>query len=209
MIDATYVQFEGKKESSLLTEFFFPSQKEKFQEFLTRLNEYLEKYKKTSDHRALAIIGASIVENELDKFLSVWIKDYKDLKDNKEFTLSLKVELAISLKLIPKQLLNAIVPIRKIRNIFAHHFEIDTFEQAKAKEPKTFEMLANKMNLLNLPVGDDDIKNFQNLIKIIILGLNVYADQLMKIQDYIWKSKNRNRIINQNQILKLKRTIKK
>lgn len=209
MIDATYVNFDGEKESSLFTEFFFPSQKEKFQEFLTRLNEYLEKYKKTSDHRALAIIGASIVENELDKFLSVWIKDYKDLKDNKEFTLSLKVELAISLKLIPKQLLNAIEPIRKIRNIFAHNFEIDTFEQAKVKEPRTFKMLANKMNLLNLPVEDDDIKNFQNLIKIIILGLNVYADQLMKIQDYIWKSKNRNRIINQNKILKLKRTIKK
>ncbi|MFZ3167244.1 MAG: hypothetical protein WA130_06480, partial [Candidatus Methanoperedens sp.] len=37
--------------------------------------------------------------------------------------------------------------------------------------------------------------SLQYLILKIILGLNVYADQLVKIQDYIWKSENLNRII--------------
>ncbi len=205
MIDATDINFEGEKGSSLLTEFLLPSEKEKFQEFLSRLKKYLEKYKTTSDHRALAIIGALIVENELDKFLSVWIKDYRNLKDKKDFNLSLKVELAISMKIIPTKILNAIEPIRKIRNIFAHDFDIDTFEQARKKDPKPFKMLADKINSFNLHIEDDDIKNLENMISMIILGLNVYADQMMKIQDYIWKSKNLNRITKQNKILKLRR----
>jgi len=194
-MDYAKCNFEGEKGSSLLTEFFEPSEMKELQEFLTRLSKYFEKYKKTSDERALAIIGASSVENELDKFLSCWIKDFKNLNNNKELTFSLKVELAISLKLIPKKILNAIEPIRKIRNIFAHNFEIDTFEQAKLKEPKTFQMLANKIKLFNCPVEGDDIKNFQYLIFMIILCLHVYAQQLVKIQDNIWDSENLNEIV--------------
>jgi len=185
------INFEGKKGSSLLTDFFEPSVNKQFEEFLARLNNYFEKYKKTSDHRALAIIGALSVENELDKFLSIWIKGYTE----KNYTANSKIKLAISLKLIPEQILNAIEPINQIRNIFAHDFEIDTFEQAKLRKPEPFRMLANKIKLLNCPVGGDDIKDFQYLILKIILGLNVYADQLVKIQDYIWKTENLNRII--------------
>lgn len=187
---ANMIDFEGEKGSSLLTDFYEPSDMKRLQEFLARLTNYFEKYKK-ADHRALAIIGASTVENELDKFLSIWIKGYENL----DLTSKKKVELAISLKLIPEKILKAIEPINKIRNIFAHDFEVDTFEQAKVKSPKAFQYLANAIKSFNCPVEDDDIKAFEYLILKIMIGLNVYAEQLVKIQDYIWNYENRNRII--------------
>ncbi len=154
------IDFEGEKGSSLLTNFFEPSVNKQFEEFLTRLSNYFEKYKKTSDHRALAIIGASAVENELDKFLSIWIKGYIE----RNYNANSKIKLAISLKLIPEKILKAIEPINQIRNIFAHDFEIDTFEQAKLKKPEAFQMLDIKIKSLNCPVVGDDIKDFQYLI---------------------------------------------
>lgn len=200
MVCTTEVNFGGEKGSSLLNEFLMPTDEQEIQEYLNRLRRKLEKYKMTSDHRALAIIGALIVENELDKFLSIWIKGYNE----KEHSFSAKVKLAISLKLIPQKILDAIEPIMLIRNVFAHDFEIDTFEQAKAKQPGKFQKLPDNLKTLNIPVEDDDINNFKHLITMITLGLNVYADQLTKIQDYIWKSKNQNRIIKQNMILSIK-----
>lgn len=187
----TKINFEGEKGSTLLTDFFEPPLNKQFEEFCIRLTNYFEKYKQTSDHRALAIIGALSVENELDKFLSIWIKGYNE----KDYTASSKVELAISLKLIPEQILKSIKPIYQIRNLFAHNFEIETFEQAKQKKPGLFNALAEKIKSLNCPVESDDIKAFQYLILKIIIGLIVYADQLVKIQDYIWKSENLNMIL--------------
>ncbi|GAJ10534.1 unnamed protein product, partial [marine sediment metagenome] len=41
----------------------------------------------------MAIIGALIIENELDNSLDKWTKIYSHLKNNKDLTFSFKVDL--------------------------------------------------------------------------------------------------------------------
>ena len=86
----------------------------------------------------MVIIGALIIENELDNFLSGWIKIYSHLKNSKDLTFSFKVDLVISLKLIPRRILNAIESIKKIRNVFAHNLDISAFEEAREFDSDSF-----------------------------------------------------------------------
>lgn len=186
----------GQKGDSLFSSpFKYPCDKKDFEETRKKINSYLEKYYETSDDRAFALIGALTIENELDNFLSKWIKDYKRIANNKDFSFSFKVDLAILSKLIPRKILNAIGPIRRIRNIFAHHLDIDTFEKAKELDSKSdkpsFPMLQNKIKTFSTPWNTkDDRLSYQQLIFSIVFGLNVYTKLLAKVQDYIWESEN-------------------
>ena len=201
----------GPKGDSLFSSpFKYPSGKKKGKEIGKKLDSYLEKYRETSDDRAWALVGALAIENELDNFLSKWIKDYKHIADRRDFTFSFKVDLATSSKLIPKKILNAIEPIRKIRNIFAHHLDIDTFEKAKEFDSKSkkssFSMLHNKVKMFTKPWSaeddrlSDDYLSYQQLTIAIILGLNAYAKLLTKVQDHIWKPENLHEIMKSRDI---------
>lgn len=191
----------GQKGGSLFfSPFKYPFDGIDLKETRKRINSYLEKYYETSDDRAFAVIGALTIENELDNFLSKWMKDYKHIANNKDFSFSFKVDLAISSKLIPRKILNAIEPIRRIRNIFAHHLDIDTFEKAKEFDSKSdkpsFPMLHNKIETFGKSWNTkDDRLSYQQLIFSIALGLDVYAKLLAKVQDYIWQSENLNEIM--------------
>ncbi len=196
----------GPKGDSLFSSpFKYPSDKKKGKEIAKKLDSYLEKYRGTSDDRAWALVGALAIENELDNFLSKWIKDYEHIAGRRDFTFSFKVDLATSLKLIPKKILNAIEPIRKIRNIFAHHLDMDTFEKVKEFDSKSkkpsFSMLHNKIKMFAKPWSaednrlSDDYLSYQQLTIAIILGLNVYAKHLAKVQDYVWDPKNLDEIM--------------
>ena len=162
------INIEGEQGDSLFYRTIVHAvNQENFEDIQEKLDSYFEKYGETSDDRALAIIGALIVENELDDFLAKWIKNYKHITNNKDLTFSFKIDLAISLKLIPRRILNAIEPIRKIRNIFAHHLDIDTFEKArefdsKLKEP-SFPKLYDKIKTFIVWDKDDDRQTFKTL----------------------------------------------
>lgn len=194
------INIEGEKGNSLFYRIIIHAvNQENFKDIQEKLDSYLEKYTKTSDDRALAIIGALSVENELDNFLATWIEGYKHIASNKDLTFSFKIDLAISLKLIPRKILNAIEPIRKIRNIFAHHLDIDTFEKAKEFDSKSekpsFPKLYNMIKTFMVWDKEDDKETFKNLIFMIILGLNVYTKHIAKVQDYIGNPENLDKIV--------------
>lgn len=155
-----------------------------------KLDNYLKKYEDTSDERALAIIGSLSIENELDIFLSKWIKDYKNLTQANELTFSLKINLASSLKLIPQRILNAIYPIRKIRNVFAHNLDVETFSKAKIIDKKSFDSLENKINTFISREETTDLKTFKDLVSMIILSLNIYTKHIEKVNDFVWRPGN-------------------
>lgn len=194
------INIEGEKGNSLFWRTIIHAvNQENIKDIQEKLDSYLEKYTRTTDDRALAIIGTLSVENELDSFLAKWIKGYKHIASNKDLTFSFKIDLAISLKIMPTRILNAIEPIRKIRNIFAHHLGIDTFDTArefdsKLKKP-SFPKLYDKIKAFMVWDKDDDRETFKNLIFVIILGLNIYAKHIAKVQDYIWNPKNLDKII--------------
>jgi hypothetical protein len=161
----------------------------------TKIDSYFEKCESTNDHRAIALIGALIIEEELDKFLSSWLIGYKDLEDKSVMTFSFKVDLAKSSKLIPNRILNSIEPIRKIRNIFAHDIEIDSFEIAKKYKKEPFDQLYDKFKTFTEFNEKDDLNAFKYLVIFITLSLIVYTEHVTKIMEYIWIPDNLNNIM--------------
>ncbi len=204
------INLGGRKGDSLFSGLGeYPYDKKEADEAKNKVNNCLRKYFDTLDDRAFALIGTLIIENELDNLLSKWIKDYKHIAD---ISFSFKVNLAISFKLIPQKILNAIEPVRKIRNIFAHHLDIDTFEKAKEFDSKSkkgsFRMLRNKIRTFSKSESAFDLdklsgdllsallrSSYLQLIVSIVLGLVVYARHLTKVQDYVWDPENLDEIM--------------
>lgn len=165
---------------------------EHMQEIKDKLNKYLERYKKTSDDRALALIGAMTVEKELDELLSAWLPTYKKIAEDKDFDFSSKINIAHAAKLIPGKILNAIEPIKRIRNIFAHNLDVSSFKEVREIDviapPKqqAFPMLHNKIRtfLPNWNEADDRLAFFE-LTALIVLGLSVYTKHVAKLNAHI------------------------
>jgi len=192
------INIEGEKGKSLFCRPIITVVHQKnFQGIQEKLDNDLKMLNKTYDNRAFSIICALIIEDELDNFLASWIKKYNYLKNKKDLTFSFKIDLAISLKLIPIKILNAIEPIRKIRNIFVHNINISTFKQVKEFDYKSFSNLYNKIKTFIFWNKDDDKDTFRMLVFMVTLGLRIYSKHTTKVRDYIWDSKNLTRIIKE------------
>ncbi len=95
--------------------------------------EHLDK----NDDRLLVLTAELLLENAIDRYLSELMPSYKkNLNDKKEFTFSLKIAVAKSLKLSPPQFFNSADLIRRIRNQFVHQLEITKFEMLNSKIQK-------------------------------------------------------------------------
>lgn len=192
------LNFEGEKDSSL---FFRPLLEGMDQKCYVKMektfSDFYKRYGDTHDDRALAIIGLLSIENELDHFLSSWMKKYYDENMDKN-TLYSKIKLATSLNLIPNKILESIEPIRKIRNIFAHNLDIDYFEKAKVRDSTSFSNLYKHLKKFNINDIQDDKEAFMKLILMIIVALNIYASHMIKIREYIWNPKNLEEIMVTN-----------
>lgn len=194
------INIRGEKGHSLFyTDYGLLFSKRDIEETVKRVESFIAKYDFTPDDRALAIIGALTIENDLDDFLSKWIRGYKHIVTLRDFTFSFKVDLAISLKIIPPKIFNAIEPIRKIRNIFAHNLDVDSFEKAREVDSKssnpTFPMLYDKIKTFVCWKQKSNKETFKYLIICVMLALNHYKKHLVKLQNYIWKPKNRDKIM--------------
>ncbi len=78
------------------------------------------------DDRSKVILGALVVEANLDHLLATWMPGFVKLSKSKDFTFSLKTETLRAMELIPPHILDAVDLIRGIRNHFAHNLNIAT-----------------------------------------------------------------------------------
>ncbi len=88
---------------------------------------------KSGDHRSRIILAGIIVEYYFDRILKCFFIDYKNLSDRSDFTFSFKISLLKSMRLIPIDVIIMCDLVRKVRNVFAHNFEIDAIEQIDSK----------------------------------------------------------------------------
>ena len=95
------------------------------------------------------------------------------------------MNLATSLKLILPKILNAIEPIRKIRNVFAHNLNISTFKEAREFDSESFSKLYNKLKIFMDWNKNNDRETFKKLVFIIAAMLKIYTKHITKVQDYI------------------------
>ncbi len=207
MVESIEKMYKGEPNDSLFDELdieLIRKNKKEMKDIKEKLKKYLDKYKKTSDDRALALMCALAVENELEELLKKWIPTYKILIEEKGFDFSSKINLVKASKLIPGKILNAIEPIKRIRNIFAHNLDATTFEDVKkidsdapAKQ-QAFPIMHNKIRTFipNWKEENDKLVFFE-LTVLIVLGLNIYAKHVKELNSYIRNKKNLKKIIEE------------
>jgi len=154
-----------------------------------RQQEFYKKFKKAKDERTVAIIGVLMIENSLNSLLSTTLNlEYLD-KGGRNLTFVFKVNLAISLHLMPRVLLESIEPVRMIRNIFAHDLDMESFKQAKEieKNEKWFKELKDKIAIFESGWSKttSDLNSFMRLVYILVLGIDICAKGKMKKRQVI------------------------
>ncbi len=151
-----------------------------------QLTKYANLVYKEKEERLLALIGAISVEEALDSFLKTYIPDYKRILENTDFTLSMKVEMAYSLRLIPRHILNSADLIRRIRNEFAHKISIDRFDYLDEKLKKKLQIRFKEF------CPEEDINNtsfselFVKVVQFVVLALVTYSYCAKVANEYIY-----------------------
>lgn len=184
---APIMNIEGKKGESLFCHPVIWFIQEDFKRIMAQSQYYKKLIEEAREERLLAIIGALSVEEALDSFLSSYIPDYKLILENTDFTLSMKIEIAYSLRLIPRHILNTANLIRAIRNEVAHNINIGRFDSLNDDKFKNKlrvkfqEFFPNDTNT-ELTVKD----RFIHLVEGVIVALGIYATHLRSARDYIY-----------------------
>lgn len=174
------------------------SDSEEVKKIRKKLEKTLERYKSASDDRALALVCALAIENELDAVLKAWIPTYKILLEEKGFDFSSKINLAKALKLIPGKILNGIEPIKKIRNMFAHNLDIETFKMIEEADKELIASVHNKMKTFipDWKESNPRLAIFE-LTVLIVLGLHLYSKKIEILNKHIRKRENLEKIMDE------------
>lgn len=182
---APIINIEGKQGESL----FRRPVKWFIQEDFKRIKDQYEGYQKliegAKEERLLALIGALSMEEALDLFLGAYIPDYHRLEKQRDFTLFIKIELALSLRIIPRHIIDAAELINNVRNKFAHELEISYFDDL---DNGTKDKLKQNHGVF-FPDNTNaslSVKNmFIGVVEAIIIALGIYASHIRVAKDYI------------------------
>lgn len=88
-----------------------------------------ERLAESGDDRSKSILAGIIVEHHLDRLLKLLFIDYKFLEERSDFTFSFKISILKSLRLIPENIAVMCDCVRKVRNEFAHNFDINSIDE--------------------------------------------------------------------------------
>jgi hypothetical protein len=155
-----------------------------------RIREQNERHnelmRRAGEERLLAIVSALLMEEALDLLLGAYILNYSTLQRQRDFTLSLKIELARSLCVIPKRIIDAAALINSVRNKFAHQIELDSFDSLDVGT------CANLKGKCKIFYPDDEVNGktvkelFTKVVFGVITALAIYAPHLRDIKEYIF-----------------------
>jgi hypothetical protein len=156
-----------------------------------RIEEAMEAFRATAtaldeakDHRALAVVFALAVEGALDAAIEAFAPAFNGLHANRDLTFSLKVEFLKSLALIPPHILDAVDPVRKIRNEFGHNLLIRDFKDLPAKFTDS---LAHHLERL-VPDFDQSLDTqarLRELTTALVVGLLLFRHHIALLREYI------------------------
>ena len=134
-----------------------------------------------TDERSLVLVGNLLMEDAVDTMLGAFIDKYRELKDDRDFTLSLKIDLLRAMNLVPPRILGDADFIRKLRNDFAHRIETKSLAELKEKDLRG---IHDRLNLYGQTRKTDE-DAFRWLVSIVCLALHVYSLHVGKLKDMI------------------------
>jgi len=169
--------------------------------FQKELEEYWAHYKELEDERAVVVVGSLCVEDCLDKMIEAIFPRSKELLENKDFSLSLKIDLIQAYKIIPNRILNDCDTIRQMRNDFAHELNIKTFDDweisVSEKNENRKDGERKRKNFKNgidqsLRIYDSDYdlslscrKRFEYFVGVVTIALVIYTTHVQAMRKFI------------------------
>ena len=151
----------------------------------------LKDFKQATDHvsgidddRALTLVCALLLENAIDNCLAAFAPDYLKIAQDRDLTFSMKASILKAFSLIPPQIVDAIAPIRKIRNCFAHDLHTKTFDDV---DPALFRALETHRQRL-VPKSALAAKRSEAVVdatKNILIGLGLFRLHLHVLRRFL------------------------
>lgn len=182
-----FLNFEGPENETLFTKLLIwclPT--EWFQTVQREIDAAFSQLSEIDD-RSLAVVGALILENAVDELLDAHIPSYKNIQDNANFSFSMKINLARSLRLCPTRLFRAIDAVRQIRNDFAHSLSISSFLECKPEHIRSVKGHLQQINpgLANVELSSEQ---FKNLVSLVFLSLRGYRHHVHRLNEFVRNS---------------------
>jgi len=179
------LHFEGPPGESLFHQFkkwcLTSDSQKKLQETIVNT---LKPIAALNDDRLLVLIGNLLVENAIDEFLSAIIPNYRSLRDKKEVTFFIRIELARALKLCPSILFSCSDLIRKIRNDFVHDLSIDSFDKLPSGRSQSMKhYLYTFAPHSETYTNDADI--YRTLILYLTMAISLYTKHILWLNTFI------------------------
>lgn len=183
---APIINIEGKKGDSLFYRPLGWTLKEDLKLISGQYEEYEKLITEAKEERLLALVGSLSVEDALDFFLGAFIPSYNYLSENRDFSLSMKIDLAYSLHLIPKLILDAADLIRKIRNEFAHDLHLNSFDSLGDKIKRRLRRLSKELFPRDKGTEISYFVDFEKVVDATIMGLEIYASHVKIARQFIY-----------------------
>ena len=146
-------------------------------------------YLSSEDDRAVALVGALLVESAVNGLVAAYVPGYRKLADMRDFTFSMRIELARALMLCPSRLLGAADTVRNLRNEFARNLDIKTFDECKQGN-----LVSARDHLRLIDPGLADGKTsrevFVSLVGMLFLGFRGYQFHVERLNEYVRKTKD-------------------
>jgi|GEM_PF-1780594 len=173
------------------------------------LTEYYQKINETDDERSFVILLALLMEVQIDSVIMAFFPGYKTLLDRSEITLSIKIELIRSLKIIPTSVLKLADCVRKIRNEFAHHLEFSKIVDLGNNKNKLLvelNRLCKKHNqYLRYSMYSDNYRDkYQDIAVFVIEALKEYEPTIKVIRKEIESFEFKKHLISKYKIQQIK-----
>lgn len=151
-------------------------------ELQSRIDKMLRHVQGLNNDRLLVLQSALIIENALDEMLAAIMPGYRQLQKKRDFTFSLRIEVAKALRLIPAKILSCADLIRSIRNDFVHNLSIDAFSRL---EPLTLQSMRDKASNLNVQTYEEYADIFREFAVLTAVSLYVYTEHISRLNDFI------------------------
>lgn len=165
-----------------------------------QIDETLAHVHNLNDDRLLVLLGTLVVENAVDELATTVMPGYKSLRDKRDFTFSMRIEVVRALRIIPTWLLNYADCIRSTRNDFVHDLSIDAFAKLKSSKQQSMCDYLKRFNP-DEAEGKTEAEVFEKLVSFTAVALYAYRvqtsqlDAFLRSQEFIkhymksWKTK--------------------
>jgi hypothetical protein len=148
------------------------------------LDDRWQHYGKATDDRLVAIVAALCIETSIDALLTSVAPGFRHYIEDTDFTLSIKIKVAKSLRLVPTRILSVCDLIRQIRNQFAHNVDKKRFEDLEEKYLKKLEPYVKSFNTAERNPSEVQ-RLFKDLVNYTLIALIVYTEQVSHLRSFI------------------------